>query len=310
MSSSSQADYSALEEKFGPFCLFNESARNFTTYKAGGGVDALVKPDNAGDFAWLTAWCRRMGLPLLTLGRGSNVLVSDNGFPGVAALTERLALLEFSGNTLKAQAGVLWDDLARLSAEKGLAGFEKTSGIPGSVGGAVRMNAGAFGQETFDCLVSLEALNPAGEIVRLPKSALPHGYRAVEGIEGLILLSAVFEFEPGSAAELLRERASVLAARAAKQPLDLPSAGSVFKRPPGDYASRLIDAAGLKGLRVGGAQVSVKHAGFIVNAANASAADIYRLMRKVRAEVKAGTGVELELEQVLLGEFPEDDEVS
>ncbi len=296
-----------LEARFGAFCSFNESARNFTTYRAGGPAAALVKPADAAEFAWLAACCRRHGLPLLTLGRGSNVLVSDAGLGGVTALTERLDRLDFSGNAVKAQAGVLWDDLARLTAEKGLAGFEKTSGIPGSVGGAVRMNAGAFGQETFDRLVSVEALDPAGKIVVLPKSGLPHGYRRVGGLDGLILLAAAFKFEAGSAAALLAERDRVLAARAAKQPLDLPSAGSVFKRPPGDYASRLIDAAGLKGLRLGGAQVSARHAGFIVNAGGATAADIYGLMRKVHAEVEARTGVSLELEQLLLGEFPEND---
>ncbi|HNW44795.1 MAG TPA: UDP-N-acetylmuramate dehydrogenase [Elusimicrobiales bacterium] len=296
-----------LAEKFGPFCLFNESARAFTTYQAGGKAAALVKPADAAGLAWLAACCRRHSLPLAVLGRGSNVLVSDLGFAGVVALTGRLDALEFSGHTVKAGAGVAWDELARLTAEKGLAGFEKTSGIPGSVGGAVHMNAGAFGQETFDRLVSVEAQDPAGKIVVLEKNSLPHGYRRVPGLDGLVVLGAVFNFEAAEPAALLAERARVLAARAAKQPLDLPSAGSVFKRPPGDYASRLIDAAGLKGLRLGGAQVSSKHAGFIVNAGNASASDIFGLMQKVRAEVKAKTGVELELEQVLLGEFPEDE---
>ncbi|OGS13206.1 MAG: UDP-N-acetylenolpyruvoylglucosamine reductase, partial [Elusimicrobia bacterium RIFOXYA2_FULL_58_8] len=261
-----RADYAELTARFGPFCLLNEPARNFTTYKAGGAARALVKPACAEDFVWLAAWCARRRLPLFTLGRGSNVLVSDKGLDGVTALTERLDALEFSGNTVKAQAGVLWDDLARAAAQKGLAGFEKTSGIPGSVGGALRMNAGAFGQEAFDRLVAIDALTPEGKTVTLPKSAVPHGYRRVDGLEGFILLGAAFEFPAAPPAGLLAERDRVLAARAAKQPLDLPSAGSVFKRPPGDYASRLIDAAGLKGLRSGGAQVSAKHAGFIVNA--------------------------------------------
>lgn len=296
-------DYSALKERFGEQCRLGEPAASFTTYRAGGPAEALVKPADAAELAWLAAWCRRGGVQLRVLGRGSNVLVSDRGLPGVTALTERLSKIELKGRTLEAQAGALWDDAARLSAAAGLAGCEKTSGIPGSVGGAVRMNAGAFGQETFDHLVSIEALGPAGETVRLFKKDMKFGYRHVEGLDGLIVTAAAFELPPGDPAVLIQDRSCVLASRAAKQPLDLPSAGSVFKRPKGDYASRLIDAAGLKGLKVGGAEVSSRHAGFIVNAGGATAADIYALIGEVRARVKEKTGVELELEQVLLGEF-------
>jgi UDP-N-acetylmuramate dehydrogenase len=296
-------DRSALKARFGEHCLFGEPAANFTTYRAGGRAEVLVKPGSAEELRWLAGWCREHGAPLLVLGRGSNVLVGDKGLPGVTALTERLSGINIAGNALTAGAGALWDDLARLSAEGGLAGFEKTSGIPGSVGGAVHMNAGAFGQETFDRLASVEAFDAAGRAVSLRKQDIPHGYRRADGLAGLTVISARFEFPSGDAAALLSDRACVLASRAAKQPLEFPSAGSVFKRPPGDYASRLIDAAGLKGLRIGGAEVSAKHAGFIVNAGGATAADIRALMDEVRARVKAATGVELELEQILLGEF-------
>lgn len=296
-------DYSPLKDRFGQWCLFKEPASNFTTYRAGGPAEVLVKPADAEELLWLAAWCRASGAPLLVLGRGSNVLVSDRGLPGVTVLTERLSEIKISGDQLTAQAGALWDEVARLTADNGLAGFEKTSGIPGSVGGALRMNAGAFGQETFDRLVSVEAFNAAGEPVKLLKKDISFGYRRVEGLDGLTLLSARFEFEKGDTAALIQDRSCVLAARAVKQPLDFPSAGSVFKRPPGDYASRLIDAAGLKGRRIGGAQVSPKHAGFIINSGGATAADIYALMGEVRAAVKEKTGVALELEQILLGEF-------
>jgi UDP-N-acetylmuramate dehydrogenase len=296
-------DYSPLKSRFGDYCLFGEPAANFTTYRAGGKAEALVRPADAGELAWLAAWCRHNGAPFRVLGRGSNVLVSDRGLPGVTALTERMNGIKLDGRTVTAQAGALWDDLARLTAEAGLAGYEKTSGIPGSVGGAVHMNAGAFGQETFDHLVSVEAFDAAGGQVVLKKADMKHGYRHVEGLEGLTIIAAVFEPAPGDAAVLIQDRSCVLASRAAKQPLDYPSAGSVFKRPKGDYASRLIDAAGLKGLRVGGAVVSDKHAGFIVNSGGATAADIYTLMGEVKARVKEKTGVELELEQILLGEF-------
>lgn len=296
-------DYSALGEKFGGHCAFGAPAASFTTYRAGGPAEVLVKPADAAELTWLAGWCRRNGAPLRVLGRGSNVLVSDRGLPGVTALTERLCATEVAGGTIEAQAGALWDDVARLSAEAGLAGYEKTSGIPGSVGGAVRMNAGAFGQEAFDHLVSVLALSQSGETVKILKKDLKYDYRHVEGLDGLIVLAAAFELPPGDAAVLIQDRSCVLAARAAKQPLDYPSAGSVFKRPKGDYASRLIDAAGLKGLKIGGAEVSAKHAGFIVNSGGATAGDIHALMGEVRARVKEKTGVELELEQILLGEF-------
>lgn len=292
-----------LKGKFGDYCRFDASSSGFTTYRAGGPAEALVEPGTTEEFAWLAAWCRASGTRLTVLGQGSNVLVSDRGLPGVTALTGRLSSLAEKDGVIRAGAGALWDDLVRLSAAKGLEGLEKTSGIPGSVGGAVRMNAGAFGQETFDRLLAVEAVNAAGAAVRLEKKDIPHGYRHTEGLGELLILAAEFEFPKGDPGVLLQDRSCVLAAREVRQPLDLPSAGSVFKRPHGDYASRLIDAAGLKGLRRGGAQVSEKHAGFIVNAGGATAADIYALMQEVKARVKAASGVDLELEQVLLGEF-------
>ncbi|OGR66342.1 MAG: UDP-N-acetylenolpyruvoylglucosamine reductase [Elusimicrobia bacterium GWB2_63_16] len=296
-------DYSALKHKFGPHCLFGEPAANFTTYRAGGAAEVLLKPGTPEELAWACAWCRANAAPWRVLGRGSNVLVSDRGLPGVTILTGRLAAVEVKGSALEAQAGASWDEVARLSAGAGLAGLEKTSGIPGSVGGAVRMNAGAFGQETFDRLASVLALDGEGREITLLKKDIGHGYRRAAGLDGLTVLLARFEFQPGDPAVLLQDRSCVLASREAKQPLDYPSAGSVFKRPQGDYASRLIDAAGLKGLRVGGAEVSPKHAGFIVNAGGATAADIYALICRVRGVVKEKTGVELQLEQILLGDF-------
>ncbi len=296
-------DFSPLKERFGEHCRFDEPAASFTTYRAGGRAEAAVRPGTPEELLWLAGWCRERQVPLLVLGRGSNVLVSDRGLPGVTALTDRLGAINFSGAAVEAQAGALWDDLARLSAEAGLGGLEKTSGIPGSVGGAARMNAGAFGQETFDRLASVEAFDSSGAVLKLLKRDIRHGYRRAQGLDGLTILSVRFELQPAEAAVLLQDRSCVLAAREVKQPLDYPSAGSVFKRPPGDFASRLIDAAGLKGRRVGGAQVSEKHAGFIINSGGATAGDIYSLMQEVRAAVKEKSGVTLELEQILLGDF-------
>ncbi|OGS08819.1 MAG: UDP-N-acetylenolpyruvoylglucosamine reductase [Elusimicrobia bacterium RIFOXYA12_FULL_51_18] len=295
--------YRPIKERFGADCLFDRPASDFTTYRAGGPMDVVVKPASREDLAWLTAFCLNNAIAYLTLGAGSNILVSDKGLKGVCALTLKLDKIVIAGGALTAEAGALWDNVVKAAVEAGLAGLEKTSGIPGTVGGAVFMNAGAFGQETFDCIESLEVMNRSGSALVLKKSDVSYAYRKVEGLEGLTILSAVFRLPAGDGKALAADRACVLGKRAEKQPLDLPSAGSVFKRPSGDFASRLIDEAGLKGLRVGDARVSEKHAGFIVNGGKATASDIYGLIKKVRAEVKAKTGVVLELEQILLGEF-------
>lgn len=295
--------YAEIKERFGANCLFGYSAAAFTTYRAGGPFEALVTPANRPGLAWLRAHCSRRAIPFRVLGAGSNVLVSDKGLKGVTVVMSKLDRIKISGPMIEAEAGALWDDAVKAAVEGSLGGLEKTSGIPGTVGGAVFMNAGAFGRETFDALESFEVMDSSGAVKTWLKNFVKHGYRKVEGLENRIVLSAVFRLEAADQAELLLERNRILAQRADKQPLEYPSAGSVFKRPPGDYASRLIDAAGLKGLRVGDAQVSTKHAGFIVNLGNATASDIRALIDRVREEVKASSGVDLALEQLLLGDF-------
>jgi UDP-N-acetylmuramate dehydrogenase len=295
--------YERIKEKFGAGLKSDIPASSLTTYKAGGPLEAVVTPSTHEKLAWLSIFCLENGIAFRVLGAGSNVLVSDKGLPGVTAITSGFSAVRVAGEMLFAEAGALWDSAVEAAVGAGLAGIEKTSGIPGTVGGAVFMNAGAFGQETFDCLESVEVMSRAGSFRTLQKAGLKHGYRKVEGLEGLTVLNAAFRLKAGDRAALSADRAAVLERRAEKQPLDLPSAGSVFKRPAGDFASRLIDASGLKGARVGDAQVSEKHAGFIVNLGKASASDIHALMQKVRAGVKAGGGVDLELEQILLGDF-------
>ncbi|MBI4656744.1 MAG: UDP-N-acetylmuramate dehydrogenase [Elusimicrobia bacterium] len=292
-----------IKERFKANCRFDFPAKDITTYRIGGPVDALVYPENREDMKWLVKFVSAGKMPFFVLGSGSNVLVGDKGIRGVVALTGKMDQLEVSGSAVKAMSGAKWDKLVQVSAENGLTGLEKTSGIPGSVGGSVVMNAGAFGQETFDRLVSFEALDEKGNLLVLKKTDVKYSYRKVEGIRGLIIISAAFEFEKGDKSAVLAARKEALKKRMETQPLDSASAGSVFKRPQGDYASRLIDACGLKGLTIGGAQVSAKHAGFIINLGNASASDIYKLIRKVKTEVKIKTGVELELEQILVGDF-------
>lgn len=292
-----------IKEKFKENCFLNYPAKDFTTYRVGGDIEFFVFPSNYEDLRWLLLYCKENNISFFVLGQGSNVLISDKGIKGVVAGTKKINKIEISENIIKIQAGAKWDDFVRISIENGLKGLEKTSGIPGSIGGAIFMNAGAFGQEAFDRLVSFEVMDTNGNISTLKKTDVKHSYRKVEGINGLIILSGTFEFEKEDNKTLMHVREKVLKERFEKQPMDLPSAGSVFKRPKGDFASRLIDACGLKGLTIGGAQVSTKHAGFIINLGNATASDIYELIQKVRAEVQIKTGVELELEQILLGEF-------
>jgi UDP-N-acetylmuramate dehydrogenase len=212
--------------------------------------------------------------------------------------------LEINGTLLSADAGEPLDNIVAAAVNAGCEGMEFLSGIPGSCGGAVYMNAGAYGQETFDCLETFTVLDENLETKVLTKTQIKYGYRRVENIEGCIILGASWRLRPAAdIAALKARRADTLAKRIQKQPLDYPSAGSVFKRPPDNFASALIDKCGLKGLRVGGAMVSPKHAGFIINYDNASPSDIRKLMNEVQRRVLAQTGVKLELEQVLWGEF-------
>jgi len=290
-----------LAARFKGRCLFGEPLAPYTTFQIGGKAESLVFPASEEEWVWLLGFVRQRGLPLTVLGLGSNVIVSDAGLPGVAASTRRMDRCTVSGTRALAQSGAVLDAVIARTVERGLAGMERLSGIPGTVGGALWINAGAFAQETFDRLVYFTAVDRAGRLLRRSQAEVKYGYRKVEGIEGLVFLGAQWELPPGDQGRLRDIRAATLRARADKQPLDCPSAGSVFKRPPGDYASRLIDSCGLKGLTVGRAQVSPKHAGFIVNLGGATARDVMELIGRVRETVRSRTGVTLELEQVPLG---------
>ena len=294
-----------LKARFQDRCLPGEPLARHTTFRIGGKAECLVFPASPEEWRWLLDLVRRRGLPLTVLGLGSNVIVSDAGLPGVTAVTCRMDGCSVSGTTVEAQAGAALDSVAARAVDAGLAGMEKLSGIPGTVGGALWINAGAFGQETYERLVSFTALDREGRLVRRAKAETRFGYRKVEDVAGLVFLSAQWELSPDDQGRLREARAAALKARADKQPLEYPSAGSVFKRPPNDFASRLIDSCGLKGLTVGGAQVSPKHAGFIVNLGGATARDVMALIAQVRAAVLAKTGVRLELEQVPMG-FPKE----
>lgn len=292
-----------LSAYFKEHCLFDEPMGRHTTYRTGGPAETYVYPASSEDWSFVLKLARTENIPLRIIGFGSNILVGGKGIGGIVCSTKRMNQTAVKGCRITAQAGAALDKVCETAVAAGLAGMEKLSGIPGSVGGAVYMNAGAFGQETFDCLEYAEAIDFEGRPAMLLKKDLPHSYRHVEGIENYIILSAGFSLEQKDFASLTETRNSILHKRIEKQPLDFPSAGSVFKRPVGDYASRLIDEAGLRGLSIGGAKVSEKHAGFIINFNHATPEDIKDLMAEVRRQVKEKSGVELELEQILWGDF-------
>lgn len=284
-------------------CILNEPMSRHTTYQTGGPAEAYVYPKTNEEWSFVLKLARTENIPLRIIGFGSNILVGGKGVRGIICSTKRMNQTAVKDNRITAQAGAALDKVCEISVSAGLAGMEKLSGIPGSVGGAVYMNAGAFGQETFDCLEYVEAVDFEGRPAVLLKKDLPHSYRHVQGIENYIVLGAGFLLGKKDFASLTETRNGILHKRIEKQPLEFPSAGSVFKRPAGDYASRLIDEAGLRGLSVGGAKVSEKHAGFIVNFNHATPEDVKTLMDEVKRQVKEKSGVELEPEQILWGDF-------
>lgn len=292
-----------LSAYFKDNCLFNEPMGHHTTYRSGGPAEVYVYPQTSQEWSFVLKLARTENIPLRIIGFGSNILVGGKGVGGITCSTKRMDQVAVKAERITAQAGAALDKVCELAAHAGLAGMEKLSGIPGSIGGAVYMNAGAFGQETFDCLEYVEVIDYEGRPATLLKENLPHSYRHVEGIENYIVLGAGFALEKKDFASVLETRNGILHKRIEKQPLNFPSAGSVFKRPVGDYASRLIDEAGLRGLSIGGAKVSEKHAGFIVNFNHATPEDIKNLMDEVKRQVKEKSGIELELEQILWGDF-------
>lgn len=285
-----------------PF-IFEAELSLYTTYRVGGVAEVLALPETKEQIKNLTDFAKKNNLPFRVLGLGSNILVSDLGLPGITCCLRNFKNVKIDGNTVAASAGTALDEVVRKSIDAGLGGLENLSGIPGSVGGAVFMNAGAFKAETFDKLKSFTALTPKGEIKEFKKEDVKYEYRKVWGIEDCVILSATWVLDKQDKEILKAKREEILQSRKAKQPLEYPSAGSVFKRPVGAYASKLIDDCGLRGLSVGGAQVSTKHAGFIINYQNATAQDIYNLIKEVQKIVKEKTGFALEPEQIFWGKF-------
>lgn len=283
----------------------DEPMSRHTTFKVGGPADLFVEPETAQELGGVLQLCRQEQVPFYILGNGSNLLVGDKGYRGaMVALGRRFGAVSVEGVTLRAGAGALLSAAARQALAHALTGLEFAAGIPGTVGGAVVMNAGAYGSEMSAVLVSVTVLAEDGTVRTIPASELELGYRTSCILrKGYVVLEAEMRLQPGAAEDIKARMDDLARQRREKQPLEYPSAGSTFKRPEGYFAGKLIQDAGLRGFAVGGAQVSEKHCGFVINRGDASASDILNLCREVQARVKQQFDVELELEVKLLGEF-------
>ncbi len=283
--------------------LRDEPMSRHTTFRIGGPAAIFCMPGNAAALSETVRVCREAEVPYSILGNGSNVLVSDEGFDGVVIqLFRNMDTLRVRGNLLEAEAGALLIRIAHLAAKEGLTGLEFASGIPGTLGGALVMNAGAYGGEMKDVVKEAVVMKEDGDLLRLSKEELDFGYRSsIIAKEGYLVLSALLELEKGDPEVIESRMKELKEARIQKQPLEYASAGSTFKRPEGYFAGKLIMDAGLRGYSVGGAQVSEKHCGFVINRGGATAENVLELVRTVQKKVKDQFGVDLELEVRLLG---------
>lgn len=276
-----------------------------TTFRIGGPADYFAEPDTAEALAGLVTFCREKQVPYMVVGNGSNLLVGDRGYRGmIISLGKNWSEIRTEGTHIYAGAGAMLSAVARRAQQEALTGLEFAAGIPGTVGGAVFMNAGAYGSDMSAVLTEVTVLTADGTVKTVPADELELGYRTscVEE-RGYIVLQAELELKPGEQ-DAIRLRIEDLAQqRRSKQPLEFPSAGSTFKRPEGYFAGKLIQDAGLRGYQVGGAQVSEKHCGFVVNRGGATAGDVMRLCHDVQEKVKEEFGVTLEMEVRTIGEF-------
>lgn len=284
--------------------FMEEPMKKHTTFRVGGPADVLVQPDETA-LAAILALCRQYHVSYSFIGNGSNLLVGDKGIRGVVIeMTDPMGNIEVDGTKITAQAGAMLSKIANTAASNGLGGMEFAAGIPGSVGGAVVMNAGAYGGEMKDIIEKVYVLDENGAQLELDRDALDLGYRhSCIPEKKYIVTKVVLELVPRNEAEIRSEMKELNEKRAEKQPLQYPSAGSTFKRLEGYFAGKLIMDAGLRGYQVGGAQVSEKHCGFVINKGDATAADICQLMRDVSDKVQAQFGVVLEPEVKMIGEF-------
>lgn len=281
----------------------NEPMKNHTTFKIGGPAQYYVTPESVNQIQEVVSLCRNINIPLHVIGNGSNILVGDDGVDGVVlALFNTFSDYEIKDNVITAQAGMSLIKLAVIALREGLTGLEFASGIPGSVGGAVYMNAGAYDGQMKDVVTSVTVLDEAGNIRILGRDELDMGYRtSAVAKNNMIVLQVVIELKSGDKEQIKARMNQLSELRKQKQPLEYPSAGSTFKRPEGYFAGKLIADAGLKGYSIGGAAVSEKHAGFVVNMGGATAKDVVELTDYIKKRIMEQFGVTLELEIKRIG---------
>lgn len=280
-----------------------EPMSKHTTFRIGGNADLFVIPQNAEQVKQVVCHVKEAQVPYYFIGNGSNLLVADDGIRGVVILiADNMKAVEVDETTIRAQAGISLASLAKEALRNELKGLEFAAGIPGTLGGAVSMNAGAYGGEMKDVLLEATVLTDEGEIVTLSKEELELGYRtSLVGRNHYIVLEAVVALEKGQKEEILLKMEDLAQRRRDKQPLEYPSAGSTFKRPEGYFAGQLIDETGLRGFQVGGAQVSEKHCGFVINTGNATSHDVRQLIEEVANRVEKKFGVRLHPEVKMIG---------
>lgn len=285
--------------------LFDEPMSQHTTFRIGGPADVFVMPENYEQIREVLRLCKEEKLPFFVLGNGSNLLVSDSGYRGVIIQMDRnMEEIRVEGEEIHACAGALLSSVAVAARNASLTGFEFAGGIPGTIGGAAVMNAGAYGGELKDVLKEVTVMTREGELLTIPVDKLEMGYRtSIIKTSGYLVLEAVISLKKGDEEKIRAVMKDLSERRTEKQPLDYPSAGSTFKRPEGYFAGKLIMDSGLRGYRAGGAQVSEKHCGFVINAGGATAEDVRTLMEHVIEVVREKYGVTLEPEVKFLGDF-------
>ena len=285
--------------------LKDEPMAAHTTFRIGGPADYFVMPSGTDEVGRIVSFCRASAIPYYVIGNGSNLLVGDKGYRGVIIQIYRnMNRIDIKGQEIRVQAGALLSKTAAAACAAGLAGMEFASGIPGTLGGAVRMNAGAYGGEMKEILKSATVLTPEGRVLTLDAEEMKMGYRtSIVSKMDYIVLEAVIRLMPGSPEEIRKRMEELKEKRVEKQPLEYGSAGSTFKRPEGYFAGRLIEEAGLRGFRVGNAQVSEKHCGFVINRGGATAREVSELMDEVIRRVEANSGVRLDPEVKRIGDF-------
>ena len=285
--------------------LFEEPMKSHTTFRIGGPAEVFIMPKSVKQVQMAVKICQEEQIPYFILGNGSNLLVSDRGYRGVIIQMDRnMGEIQVEGTEIQAAAGALLSSIAVAARRESLTGFEFAGGIPGTLGGAVVMNAGAYGGEIKDVLKEVTVMDGDGKIFTLPASELEMGYRtSIIKTAGYLVLSARITLSRGKEEDIKARTRELSEMRTQKQPLDYPSAGSTFKRPEGYFAGKLIMDSGLRGYSVGGAMVSEKHCGFVINKGNGTAEDVVSLMKHVTEVVQEKYGVTLEPEVKFLGEF-------